>query len=168
MPIRRKRQTNGGRSEPAAPNPASIERQVDEIAKLNLPSLRQRWANAHGRPPPPGLYRDLMVRSLAYRLQAAVFGDLDDQAKRFLAKVAKEGKAAFDEDKPPLKPGTVLVREWDRKLQRVIVLEQGFDWNGQRYASLSAVARAITGTNWNGFTFFGLRPRRSTRGHRDA
>ena len=56
-----------------------------------------------------------------------------------------------------MKPGTLLVREWQGALQRVMALDQGFAWNGATYASLSEVARAITGTNWNGPRFFGLR-----------
>lgn len=64
---------------------------------------------------------------------------------------------SFDQKRTELTPGTVLVREWDRQSQRVMVMSDGFAWNGQTYDSLSKVAFAITGTNWNGPRFFGLR-----------
>jgi hypothetical protein len=64
---------------------------------------------------------------------------------------------SFDQKRTELTPGTVLVREWDRRSQRVMVMSDGFAWNGQTYDSLSKVAFAITGTNWNGPRFFGLR-----------
>ena len=65
--------------------------------------------------------------------------------------------ASFDQRRTELTPGTVLVREWDRQSQRVMVMADGFAWNGQTYDSLSKVAFAITGTKWNGPRFFGLR-----------
>jgi hypothetical protein len=64
---------------------------------------------------------------------------------------------SFDQKRTELTPGTVLVREWDRRSQRVTVMADGFAWNGQTYDSLSKVAFAITGTKWNGPRFFGLR-----------
>jgi hypothetical protein len=76
--------------------------------------------------------------------------------------------ASFDQKRTELTPGTVLVREWDRQSQRVMVMADGFAWNGQTYDSLSKVAFAITGTKWNGPRFFGLRDKddRSTMGAR--
>jgi hypothetical protein len=102
---------------------------------------------------------------IAYRLQADRFGDLDHQTKQVLDRtVAKEtGRAmsarlaSFDQKRTELSPGTMLVREWDRQSQRVMVMAGGFAWNGQTYDSLSKVAFAITGTKWNGPRFFGLR-----------
>ena len=67
--------------------------------------------------------------------------------------------ASFDKKRTELNPGTILVREWDRQSQRVMVMADGFAWNGQTYDSLSKVAFAITGTKWNGPRFFGLRDR---------
>ena len=69
----------------------------------------------------------------------------------------RRGWSSFDQKRTELTPGTVLVREWDRRSQRVMVMSDGFAWNGQTYESLSKVAFAITGTNWNGPRFFGLR-----------
>jgi hypothetical protein len=104
---------------------------------------------------------------ILYRLQADRFGDLDHQTKQVLDRtVAKEtGRAmsarlaSFDQKRTELSLGTVLVREWDRQSQRVMVMADGFAWNGQTYDSLSKVAFAITGTKWNGPRFFGLRDR---------
>jgi hypothetical protein len=113
---------------------------------------------------------------IAYRLQADRFGDLDHATKRVLDRaIAKETGpamsarlASFDQKRTELTPGTVLVREWDRQSQRVMVMADGFAWNGQTYDSLSKVAFAITGTRWNGPRFFGLRDKedRSTVGVR--
>jgi hypothetical protein len=102
---------------------------------------------------------------IAYRIQADRFGGLDHETKQVLdLTVAKKTGAAmsarlasFDQKRTELSPGTVLVREWDRQWQRVMVTADGFAWNGQTYDSLSKVAFAITGTKWNGPRFFGLR-----------
>ena len=98
-------------------------------------------------------------------IQADRFGDLDPATKQVLDRtVAKETGpamsvrlASFDQKRTELTPGTVLVREWDRRSHRVMVMADGFAWNGQTYDSLSRVAFAITGTRWNGPRFFGLR-----------
>jgi hypothetical protein len=98
-------------------------------------------------------------------LQADRFGDLDHVTRQVLDRTdaAESGSATsarlmtFDQKRTELTPGTVLVREWDRKSQRVMVMANGFAWNGQIYDSLSKVALAITGTKWNGPRFFGLR-----------
>ena len=106
------------------------------------------------------LSRALLHRVLAYRVQADALGDLDRETARALDRlwVDTDGAVAMPE-RPGTKPGTLLVREWEGTLQRVMVLERGFAWNGQTYDSLSGVARAITGTAWNGPRFFGLRGR---------
>jgi hypothetical protein len=109
---------------------------------------------------------------IAYRLQADRFGDLDHPSKQMLnGMVAKQAGpaisahlASFDQKRAKLTPGTVLVREWDRQSQRVIVLANGFACNGQTYDSLSKVAFAITGTRWNGPRFFGLRDKEGRLG----
>jgi hypothetical protein len=113
---------------------------------------------------------------IAYQLQVDRSGDLDHETKQVLDRtVLKETGpamsarlASFDQKRTELSPGTVLVREWDRQSQRVMVMADGFAWNGQTYDSLSKVAFAITGTKWNGPRFFGLRDKddRSTMGAR--
>ena len=143
----------------------SIEDEIAHLRGLDLKGLRARWQSVLQRPAPDHLSRYLLFAILAYRLQADRFGDLDHETRQLLDRAgAKESGAAmsarlvsFDQKRTELKPGTVLVREWDRKSQRVVVMADGFAWNGQTYDSLSKVAFAITGTNWNGPRFFGLR-----------
>jgi len=105
------------------------------------------------------------VRNIAYRIQADLLGDLDQETRQVLdwtdAKNTGVTMSArlvsFDQKRSELAPGTVLVRDWDRHSQRVMVVPDGFAWNGQTYDSLSKVAFAITRTKWNGPRFFGLR-----------
>jgi hypothetical protein len=148
---------------------ASTKRPVeDEIAHLrglDLGGLRARWQSVFRKQAPTHLTRHLLFAVIAYRLQADRFGDLDHATKQVLDRtITKEAGptmssrlASFDQKRTELKPGTVLVREWDRRSQRVMVMANGFAWNGQTYDSLSKVAFAITGTKWNGPRFFGLR-----------
>jgi hypothetical protein len=155
---------------------ASIEDEIVHLRDLDLKGLSARWQSVLQRPAPDHLSRHLLFAILAYRLQADRFGDLDHETRQLLDRAgAKESGAAmsaplvsFDQKRTELKPGTVLVREWDRKSQRVVVMADGFAWNGQTYDSLSKVAFAITGTRWNGPRFFGLRNKddRSTTGAR--
>jgi hypothetical protein len=121
-----------------------------------------------GRRPSPHLPRHLLFRVLAYRLQADHLGDLDTESRRLLdgpGSPDDAGKRAVDPGRltADVKPGTILVREWNGRMQRVTVLAEGFSWNGKIYPSLSKIAFAITGTHWNGPKFFGLRDKRSKR-----
>src|ERR1700716_790507 len=143
----------------------SVENEIAHLRGLDLKGLRSRWQSVFQRQAPAHLTRHLLFAVIAYRLQANRFGDLDHATKQVLDRtVAKEEGAAmsarlpgFDQKGTELTPGTVLVREWDRQSQRVMVMADGFAWNGQTYDSLSKVAFAITGTKWNGPRFFGLR-----------
>jgi hypothetical protein len=148
-----------------APTKTSVEDEIAHLRDLDLKGLRARWQSVFQRVAPAHLTRHLLFAVIAYRLQADRFGDLDHQTKQVLDRtVAKETGpamsarlASFDQKGAELLPGTVLVREWDRRSQRVMVMADGFAWNGQTYDSLSKVAFAITGTKWNGPRFFGLR-----------
>jgi len=143
----------------------SVEDEIAHLRGLDLRGIRSRWQSVFGRPAPAHLTRHLLFAVIAYRLQADRFGDLDHATRQVLDRtVAKEAESAmaarlasFDQKRSELTPGTVLVREWDRQSQRVMVMADGFAWNGQTYDSLSKVAFAITGTKWNGPRFFGLR-----------
>ena len=146
---------------------SSIGDEIAHLRGLDLKGLRSRWQGVFQRPAPAHLTRHLLFSVIAYRLQADRFGDLDYETKQLLDRaVAKEAGPAmsarlanFDQKRIELTPGTVLVREWDRQSQRVMVMADGFAWNGRTYDSLSKVAFAITGTRWNGPRFFGLRDR---------
>jgi hypothetical protein len=151
----------------------SLEDEIAHLRGLDLGGLRARWQGVFRRPAPAHLTRHLLFVVIAYRLQADRFGDLDHATLQVLDRtVAKEAMSArlasFDQKRTELTPGTVLVREWDRQSQRVMVMADGFAWNGETYDSLSKVAFAITGTKWNGPRFFHLRDKedRSTIGVR--
>jgi Protein of unknown function (DUF2924) len=143
----------------------SVEDEIAHLRGLDLKGLRARWQSVFQRPPPDRLLRHLLFAIIAYRIQADRFGDLDHETRHLLDRSGpKETGTAmsarlvsFDQKRTELTPGTVLVREWDRQSHRVMVMPDGFAWNGHTYDSLSKVAFAITGTNWNGPRFFGLR-----------
>jgi hypothetical protein len=143
----------------------SIEDEIAHLRGLELSGLRARWLSVFQKPAPAHLARHLLLAVIAYRLQEDRFGELDHATRQVLDRtVAKETGPAmsvrlarFDQKRTEPNPGTVLVREWNRRSQRVMVMADGFAWNGQTYDSLSKVAFAITGTKWNGPRFFGLR-----------
>ena len=148
---------------------ASVEDEIAHLRGLDLSGLRARWQSVFQRPAPAHLTRHLLIAVIAYRLQVDSFGDLDYATKQVLdrAIATKEPGpglsarlASLDQKRTGLTPGTMLVREWDRQSQRVMVMADGFAWNGQTYDSLSKVAFAITGTRWNGPRFFGLRDKK--------
>jgi Protein of unknown function (DUF2924) len=161
---------------------AGLEAVLVEPERLSLDDLRLRWRNHWGRLAPAHLSRGLLLRVMAYRLQAEAFGDLDRKTIRMLERLVDDpadkstanGPAAPGSDERAefkvsparaayepliLKPGALLIREWRGRLERVTVVDDGFAWNGATYASLSAVAFAMTGTKWNGHRFFGVRRR---------
>ncbi len=148
-----------------APTKTPVEDEIAHLRGLDLRGLQARWQSVFQRQAPAHLTRHLLFSIIAYQIQADRSGDLDHETKQVLDRtVAKETGpatsarlASFDQKRTELTPGTVLMREWDRQSQRVMVMADGFAWNGQTYDSLSKVAFAITGTKWNGPRFFGLR-----------
>ncbi len=149
----------------SASDRSAIAGLVAELPDLDQAQLCLRWRNHLGGTAPAHLPRWLMARVLAYRLQAVCHGDLDRATLRRLRRSGggPEGAEPFAAREPAtrdgasLRPGALLVREWKGQMQHVMVLEEGLAWNGASYTSLSQVAKAITGTNWNGHRFFGLR-----------
>jgi hypothetical protein len=143
----------------------SVEDEIVHLRGLDLKGLRARWHSVLQRPAPDHLPRHLLFAIIAYRIQIDRFGDLDHETRQLLDRIGPEESStamsarlvSFDLKRTELTPGSILVREWDRQSQRVMVMSDGFAWNGQTYDSLSKVAFAITGTNWNGPRFFGLR-----------
>jgi hypothetical protein len=129
--------------------------------------LLLQWRNHLGGTAPAHLPTWLLARLLAYRIQAAIFGDLSATTLRRLRSLQDAGdhsapvpfanRSPATRDGVDLRPGALLAREWRGRLERVAVLSEGYAWNGDTYASLSMVAKAITGTSWNGHRFFGLR-----------
>jgi hypothetical protein len=141
---------------------SELEEEIVHLRDLDLRGLRARWHSVFRRKAPDHLPRHLLYRMIAYRLQAERLGDLDRDTQRFLDRVAAGTRDGDHPRRYGLQPGTILVREWDGKSQRVMVLDQGFAWNGTTYRSLTEIAFAITGTRWSGPRFFGLRREKRT------
>jgi hypothetical protein len=131
------------------------------LKSMSVNELKTEW-QALFDAPAPNNSRTFLESRLAYRIQELIYGGPDKQTRRLLDLLADEvegtlkRKAQIADPRNPV-VGTKLIREWDGVAHTVTVLKDGFDWGGQRYKSLSAVARAITGTRWNGYRFFGLR-----------
>jgi len=134
---------------------AAIEAELTRIGVLSLDELRQLWRTMTQRNAPKALSRDLLARMIAYRLQEQALGRLSRETCKLLDRLAR-GEA---EPVRHLKVGTVMVREHNGELHEVMVVPGGFSWRDKTYASLSAIALAITGTSWNGPRFFDLRGR---------
>lgn len=140
----------------------ALDAELAHLRKLSVEDLQASWHTVFRRRPQPRLSRHLLFRVLAYRLQADRLGDLDAENRRLLdgsGSPEDAGRRAIELGKitADLRPGTMLTREWAGRMHRVTVLPKGFAWNGKTYPSLTKVARAITGTRWNGPRFFGLR-----------
>src|SRR5436853_7404735 len=117
-------------------DPAAIEAEIAHLRSLALDALRRHWRVIFGRPPPADLSKDLLRRMIAWRLQERAFGGLDRDSLRFLQGLARQGSSP----RRRLKPGTVLVREYQGQRHTVTVVSDGFDWQGTTYRSLSALA----------------------------
>ncbi len=149
--------------DPVVPDRELLDNEIARMRGLDVGELRARWHTVFRRRAPPHLPRHLLFRILAYRLQADRLGQLDNESRRLLDRIGsgsaeRIGRLVADLNLPrtELRPGTLLTREWDGHLQRVMVLADGFSWNGETYRSLSKVAFAMTGTRWSGPRFFGL------------
>jgi hypothetical protein len=145
-----------------------LDEEIAHLRDLDLKGLRARWRSVTGREAPPHLSRQLLFAMLAYRIQAEALGDLDAETLRLLKKLGASGSDdvgpltdAFNQRRRGLLQGTVLTREWNGQMHRVMVIEGGFAWDGRSYDSLSTIAFAITGTKWSGPRFFGLRDTKS-------
>jgi Protein of unknown function (DUF2924) len=137
----------------------AILTQVAALPAMPTPKLKAMWRELTGTEPPP-YNRTFLVKRLAYRLQELAFGGLSVQAERRLDDLVEEldgKKKPKAKDMGAPVAGTKLIREWQGVLHEVTAQAEGFEYQGRRYQSLSAVARAITGTRWNGPLFFGLR-----------
>jgi Protein of unknown function (DUF2924) len=132
---------------------AEIEAEIARLRSLALDVLRRRWRAVFGGTPPKALSKDLLGRMIAWRLQERAFGGLNRESLGFLDAFMRHGGSP----RRRLKPGTVLVRDYHGQRHTVTVAADGFEWQGTTYASLSAIARAITGTAWSGPRFFALR-----------
>ena len=136
----------------------AIGRELDRFRSLGLAELRQEW-HRHNSSAPPKISRYLLVLALGYRVQELQYGGLTKSTRRKLETVAKGFRATGRVGPAPslnLKPGARLVREWHGHTHTVTVTEDGFEYAGASYPSLTKVARKITGAHWSGPRFFGL------------
>lgn len=138
-----------------------LDKEIIHLEDLGLDGLRKEWKDRFGEASPTWRSPDLLRRFLASRIQEQASGGVSPEAARQLRKLAR----AFDRDPDHplhpilgLKPGTVLTREWQGVVHQVRVLENGFEYAGEKFTSLSEIARKITGTRWSGPLFFGLKP----------
>ena len=135
-------------------DPEGLEAEIDRVRSLGLDGLQARWRTTFRSSPPPALTKDLLARGIAWNIQEQALGRLDAATQKLLDGFAR---GEMPEGRRRLKPGTVLVREHQGGRHTVTVVPGGFLWRDTTYRSLSTVARAITGTAWNGPRFFGLR-----------
>lgn len=138
-----------------------IEEQLAGLATMSPARLRAEWRRLHrGQTLTAGLTPSQLIRSIAWRLQEKMQGGLPAIRVRELDRLAeqldRDGELAMVSDRS-LKPGSQLVRHWHDKAYTVTVLDQGFEFEGQHYSSLTQIARRITGAAWSGPRFFGLK-----------
>ena len=137
---------------------------LTRLPTLDIGELRQQWRGLYKTQAPANLSRELLLRAVAYRMQEVALGGLRPVRQRQLRQMAQQFNRIGASNTPPrpeLKSGTRLVREWQGRTYDVLVLDDGFSWQGTSYRSLSALAGRITGTAWSGPLFFGLKPNRS-------
>lgn len=134
------------------------------LKTMSVNDLKSEW-QALFDASAPNNSRGFLEGRLAYRIQELTYGGPDRETRRMLDLLADEVEGTLTRKSQIADPrnpvtGTKLIRDWDGVAHTVTVLKDGFDWGGRRYKSLSAIARAITGTQWNGYRFFGLRARK--------
>ncbi len=144
------------------PHLGQIAAKLAALSDMSQAALRAEWRRLFRSNPPRKIRGDLMVLAIAWKIQVKAHGGLTAAEKRRLVRIAEDNKAHGGPSKNStihIKPGLKLVREWRGETHGVLVLENGFEWNGQCWRSLSAIAREITGTQWSGPRFFGLQRR---------
>jgi len=142
----------------------SVMRQLAALQTMTLEQLREKWLDLYGSDP-PRYKKQFLVKRLAYRIQELFYGGLSDTAKTRLQQIAQNDPVATVKGKVSeerksnenILPGTRFVRVWNDHRYEVTARKKGFEYDGRVFRSLSAVAREITGTRWNGKVFFGLK-----------
>ncbi len=155
----RPRPQRRGRSSAQAQNEAALAARVLALPECPRAELEAEWRRLWSPQVPRHASRALLIRAVAYGLQAEVYGGLDAATQRLLKKAGQANGKPSRPQPRRLSKGSKLFREWHGSTHEVLVLEKGFAWHGETYSSLSAIARAITGTHWNGWAFFGLKRR---------
>ncbi len=148
-----------GKEGPRGADLGQIAAKLATLSDMSHADLRAEWRRLFRSNPPRKIRGDLMVLAIAWKIQVKAHGDLTAAEKRRLVRIAEDYKVLGGPSKNStihVKPGSRLVREWRGETHDVLVLENTFEWNGQCWRSLSAIAREITGTQWSGPRFFGL------------
>jgi hypothetical protein len=148
-----------GRQSLKAADPA-VEAELDRLPTAPIADLRKRYRELFRAEPPKAFGPDLLRRSIAHRIQEAAYGGLPTSTQRLLNQLVKAAMAKPSgrlELPRRIKPGSELVRTWNKRTYRVMVMADGFAYDGKKFTSLSEIATEITGTRWNGPRFFGLR-----------
>ena len=144
-----------------APGAASdLAERLAALGRLTHTDLRAEWRRLYRAHPPKRINRDLLELAVAWKVQEKALGGLGTSIKRQLSSLAEMMEARGDlaiARAVTLKPGARLIREWHGETHDVLVLDDGFRWRGQHWRSLSVIAREITGTQWSGPRFFGLK-----------
>jgi hypothetical protein len=138
--------------------------QLAALKQLSVNELKAKWEQLFDKPAPNNARAFLELR-IGYRIQELTYGGLSKETRRVLDLLADEVEGKISRKSMVADPrnpvvGTRLVREWDGAEHTVTVMKDGYEWDGRKFRSLSAIARAITGTNWNGFRFFGMREKK--------
>lgn len=143
---------------------ASVLTRLAELKTTDIVDLKQQWRELFGTEPPP-YNRKFLESRLAYRIQELAYGGLKPETVARLEALGEQldgGNIVLRRLRADDRPiaGTRLIREWQGVEHTVTVLQDGYEWQGRSYRSLSSIARAITGTRWNGWIFFGLKNQR--------
>lgn len=138
-----------------------IKTRIAGLEAMSIAELKKEWRSYYKSSPPVGFSQDMLIRAIAYRMQEQVFGGLDARSKRKLKLLAEKleagGTIGLGDGRITFRSGTRLVRAWQGKTHRVLVLTDGFEYEGEIFASLSHIANKITGSHWSGPRFFGLK-----------
>lgn len=139
---------------------------INKLKTLSKNDLIKYWYKYFEKEPPKGAKREALIKQIAWQMQAKKYGGYSVQTIKQLEKLSKKLKKNSEINESDvknssgqileIKPGTKLIKEYKNSKHEVIVLENGFSYNGERYKSLSAIANKITGTRWNGKRFFGV------------
>jgi hypothetical protein len=134
-------------------NRNSVLRQLAALQKMSLADLKEKWHDLYGSEP-PNFSRAFLQKRLAYRIQELFYGGLKKETKAKLT--GSQSGNSITKQKNPFALGTRFIRIWNQQEHEVVVISDGFEYQGQKFNSLTAVAKKITGSHWNGRKFFGL------------
>ncbi|MGE0719071.1 MAG: DUF2924 domain-containing protein [Alphaproteobacteria bacterium] len=144
----------------SAATPATVAARLQALEAMDHATLRSEWRRLYRVQPPKRIGRDLLMLGVAWKIQERAYGGLGAATKRRLADLVNTLQRDGDVTRQRvarLKPGAKLLREWHCETHTVVVHEDGFEWRGTRWRSLSLIAREITGARWSGPRFFGLK-----------